>query len=63
MLQRFRPCYTTLVIADGVKALSKVIRRTFGSAVAIQRCQIREARNIMKRLRKEHHTATRLVLG
>ncbi|MET4262429.1 transposase-like protein [Bradyrhizobium sp. S3.12.5] len=32
--------------------MSKTIRRTFGSAAAIQRCQIHKARNIMKRLLK-----------
>ncbi|MGY4601407.1 hypothetical protein ACVWXL_009153 [Bradyrhizobium sp. GM22.5] len=30
------------------------IRRTFGSAAAIQRCQIHKARNITERLSKEH---------
>jgi transposase-like protein len=49
-------------IVDGAKALSKAIRRTFGSAAAIQRCQIHKARNIMERLPKEHHAATRRVL-
>jgi len=34
----------------------------FGSAAAIQRCQIHKARNIMERLPKEHHAATRRVL-
>lgn len=51
-----------LFIADGAKALSKAICRTFGSAAAIQRCQIHKARNIMERLPKEHHAATRRVL-
>ncbi|MET4214626.1 IS256 family transposase [Bradyrhizobium sp. LA2.1] len=74
MPQRFRPCWTTWsragstrrcqdwFIADGAKALSKAIRRTFGPAAAIQRCQIHKARNIMERLPKEHHGATRRVL-
>src|SRR5258708_24801815 len=51
-----------LFIADGAKALSKAIRRTFGSAAAIQRCQIHKARNIMERLPKKHHEATRRAL-
>lgn len=51
-----------LFIAAGAKALSKAIRRTFGSAAAIQRCQIHKARNIMERLPKKHHAATRRVL-
>jgi hypothetical protein len=33
-----------LFIIDGAKALSKAIRRTFGRAAAIQRCQIRFTR-------------------
>ena len=48
------PTVPRLFIADGAKALSKAIRRTFGSAAAIQRCQIHKARNIMERLPKEH---------
>jgi len=55
------PTVPRLFIVDGAKALSKAIRRTFGSA-AIQRCQIHKARNIMERLPKEHHAATRRVL-
>src|SRR5256885_291323 len=47
------PTVPRLFIADGAKALSKAIRRTFGSAAAIQRCQIHKARNIMERLPKE----------
>ncbi|MEZ0085231.1 transposase-like protein [Bradyrhizobium japonicum] len=56
------PTVPRLFIADGAKALSKAIRRTFGPAAAIQRCQIHKARNIMERLPKEHHAATRRVL-
>ena len=56
------PTMPRLFIADGAKALSKAIRRTFGSAAAIQRCQIHKARNITERLPKEHHAATRRVL-
>ena len=56
------PTVPRLFIADGAKALSKAIRRTFGSAAAIQRCQIHKARNIMERLPKEHHADTRRVL-
>lgn len=56
------PTVPRLFIADGAKALSKAIRLTFGSAAAIQRCQIHKARNIMERLPKEHHAATRRVL-
>src|SRR6516165_431334 len=33
------PAVPRLFIIDGAKALSKVIRRTFGRTVAIQRCQ------------------------
>ncbi|MCP1846806.1 transposase-like protein [Bradyrhizobium sp. USDA 4541] len=42
--------------------MSNAIRRTFSSAAAIQRCQTDKARNIMERLPKEHHAATRRVL-
>src|SRR5262249_61723000 len=56
------PTVPRLFIVDGAKALSKAIRRTFGSAAAIQRCQIHKARNIMERLPKEQHAATRRVL-
>jgi len=45
------PAVPRLFIIDGAKALSKAIRRTFGDAAAIQRCQIHKARNIV-----EHHT-------
>ena len=34
------PAVPRLFIIDGAKALSKAIRRTFGRAAAIQRCQI-----------------------
>ncbi len=51
-----------LFIIDGAKALSKAIRRTFGPAAAIQRCQIHKARNIMERLPKSLHASVRRVL-
>ena len=41
------PAVPRLFIIDGAKALSKAIRRTFGRAAAIQRCQVHKARNIM----------------
>jgi transposase-like protein len=37
------PKFTKRLIIDGAKALSKAIRRTFGRAAAIQRCQIHYA--------------------
>src|SRR6266516_2762866 len=43
------PAVPRLFIIDGAKALSKAIRRTFGRAAAIQRCQIHKAR--------QHHGA------
>src|SRR6516164_3531098 len=49
-----------LFIIDGAKALSKAIRRTFGRAAAIQRCQIHKARNIMERLPKSLHASWEL---
>ena len=56
------PAVPRLFIVDGAKALSKAIRATFGRDVAIQRCQIHKARNIMDRLPKELHASTRRVL-
>ncbi len=37
------PAVPRLFIIDGAKALSRAIRRTFGRAAAIQRCQIHYA--------------------
>ncbi|MET4515360.1 transposase-like protein [Bradyrhizobium sp. I1.7.5] len=54
------PAVPRLFIVDGAKALSKAIRRTFGSAAAIHRCQIHKARNIMERLPGSSMTPTRL---
>src|SRR5215218_1958854 len=56
------PAVPRLFIIDGAKALSKAIRRTFGGAAAIQRCQIHKARNIMERLPKSLHASVRQVL-
>src|SRR5260221_11964933 len=56
------PSVPRLFIIDGAKALSKAIRRTFGRAAAIQRCQIHKARNVMERLPKSLHASVRRVL-
>ncbi len=56
------PAVPRLFIIDGAKALSKAIRRTFGHAAAIQRCQVHKARNIMERLPKSLHPSVRRVL-
>jgi putative transposase len=56
------PAVPRLFIIDGAKALSKAIRRTFGRAAAIQRCQVHKARNIMERLPKALHASVRRVL-
>ena len=56
------PAVPRLSIIDGAKALSKAIRRTFGGAAAIQRCQVHKARNIMERLPKSLHASVRRVL-
>jgi putative transposase len=56
------PAMPRLFIIDGAKALSKAIRRTFGAAAAIQRCQVHKARNIMERLPKSLHASIRRVL-
>ena len=51
------PALPRLFIIDGSKALSKAIRAAFGRDVAIQRCQIHKARNIMDRLPKSMHAS------
>ena len=56
------PTVPRLFIIDGAKALTKAIRRTFGGAAAIQRCQVHKARNIMERLPKSLHASVRRVL-
>ncbi len=56
------PAVPRLFIVDGAKALSKAIRANFGKHVAIQRCQIHKARNIVGRLPKSLHASTRRVL-
>ncbi len=56
------PAVPRLFIIDGAKVLSKAIRRTFGHAAAIQRCQVHKARNIMERLPKSLHASVRRAL-
>jgi putative transposase len=56
------PTICRLFIIDGAKALSKVIRRTFGSHTPIQRCQIHKARNVTGRLPKPLHASVRRAL-
>jgi transposase-like protein len=56
------PKVCRLFIVDGAKALSKVIRRTFGAHTPIQRCQIHKARNVTERLPKPLHAAVRRAL-
>ena len=56
------PAVPRLFIIDGAKALSKAIRRTFGRATPIQRCQVHKARNIVERLPKHLHASTRRAL-
>jgi hypothetical protein len=51
-----------LFIVDGAKALSKVIRRTFGAHTPIQRCQVHKARNVTERLPKPLHASVRRAL-
>ena len=48
-----------LYIVDGAKALSKAIRRTFGRAAALQRCQVHKGRNITDRLDESLHAGVR----
>jgi putative transposase len=56
------PKVCRLFIIDGAKALSKVIRRTFGAHTPIQRCQIHKARNVIERLPKPLHASVRRAL-
>ena len=56
------PKVCRLFIIDGAKALSKVIRRTFGVHTPIQRCQIHKARNVIERLAKPLHAPVRRAL-
>jgi putative transposase len=56
------PKVCRLFVLDCAKALSKVIRRTFGAHTPIQRCQIHKARNVIKRLPKPLHASGRRVL-
>jgi transposase-like protein len=56
------PSVCRLFIVDGAKALSKAIRRTFGSHTPIQRCQIHKARNITERLPKAMQASVRRTL-
>src|SRR5207245_5114053 len=56
------PKVCRLFIIDGAKALSKVIRRTFGAHTPIQRCQLHKARNVIERLPKPLHASVRRVL-
>ena len=51
-----------LYFVDGAKALSKAIRRTFGRAAALQRCQVHKGRNITDRLDESLHAGVRKVL-
>jgi Transposase, Mutator family len=57
------PKVCRLFIIDGAKALSKVIRRTFGVHTPIQRCQIHRARNVIERLPKPLHASTSTKSG
>ena len=56
------PAVCRLFIVDGAKALSKVIRRTFGAHTPIQRCKIHKARNVIERLPKPLHASVRKVM-
>ena len=51
------PRVCRLFIVDGAKALTKVLRSTFGRHTPIQRCQIYKARNVIERLPKPLHAS------
>jgi putative transposase len=56
------PKVCRLFIVDGAKALTKVLRSTFGRHTPIQRCQIHKARNVIERLPKPLHASVRKAL-
>jgi transposase-like protein len=56
------PTVPRLFIVDGAKALSKAIRKTFGAAAAIQRCQVHKGRNIIERLDVSLHASVKKAL-
>jgi putative transposase len=56
------PKLCRLFIIDGAKALSNVIRRTFGAHTLIQRCQLHKARNVIERLPQPLHAPVRRAL-
>ena len=56
------PKICRLFIIDGARALTKVIRSTFGRHTPIQRCQVHKARNVIERLPKSLHSAVRKAL-
>ena len=56
------PQVCRLFIVDGAKALTKVIRSTFGRHTPIQRCQVHKARNVIDRLPKPLHASVRKTL-
>jgi putative transposase len=56
------PKVCRLFIVDGAKALTKVIRSTFGRQTPIQRCQVHKARNVIDRLPKPLHASARKAL-
>jgi transposase-like protein len=56
------PTGPRLFIVDGAKALTKAIRNTFGTAAAIQRCQVHKGRNIIERLDVTLHAGVKKAL-
>ena len=56
------PGVCRLFLVDGAKALSKAIRRSFGRATPIQRCQVHKARNIADRPPKALQAPVRRAL-
>ncbi len=56
------PTVPRLFIVDGAKALSKAIRKIFGVAAAIQRCQVHKGRNIIERLDETLHAGVKKAL-
>jgi transposase-like protein len=51
-----------LVLLDGSKALHKAVRRMFGEAGLIQRCQVHKARNVLDPLPDDQRASAHAVL-
>lgn len=56
------PSLRRLFLLDGSKGLLKAVKRVFGDAAEIQRCQVHKERNVLEHLPKERQSAVRMRL-